>query len=78
KPVRMIDASAGFKDVLGDRIASFALKRDMDIQPNDEFFEEGRWGPYTFERLLDIRKEDVVGWVCVKAVVFDDGEIEHY
>lgn len=78
RPVRMIDASAQFQDVLGGRIASFALDRDVSLANGATFTQDGLWGPFTFERLLDMRREDVVARVCTKAVVHDDGEVKRF
>lgn len=76
--VRMIDASAGFADALGKVIATFSLDRDIELAPGDKFEQSGRWGPYTFERLLVLRPEEVTGFVCVRAVLYDDGTVEEF
>ena len=78
KPIRMLDASAGFGDVLGERIASFAIERDVSLAAGDKHTQVGRWGQFTFERLLDVRPEDVEATVCVKAVVYQDGTVEKF
>lgn len=78
RPIRMLDASAGFKDILGEVIGSFALKRDVSLTEGAAHQEVGRWGQYTFERLLDMNPNDVKPWVCVKAVVYQDGTIEKF
>ncbi|WP_368184158.1 hypothetical protein [Aestuariibius sp. HNIBRBA575] len=76
--VRMIDGSVEFKDVLGGRIASFALNRDEFHIPGRIIVQEGRWGPHTFERLLDMNFDDVVTSVCVRGIVHDDGRVEQF
>ena len=76
--IRMIDASVGFSDILGGRIASFAMDRDVSLTPGQEFALSGLWGPYTFERLLDLKAEDVTVQVCVRAVVHADGTVERF
>ena len=78
RTIRMLDASAGFRDVLGERIASFALDRDVYLVEGASHQEIGRWGPYTFERLLNMNPDDVIPWVCVNAVVFEDGTVEEF
>lgn len=78
KPIKMIDASAGYKDALGGRIGSFALDRDLAITPGEEFTETGKWGPHTFERLLKLKPEEVTTYTCVKAVLYTDGTKEEF
>ena len=78
RPIRMLDASAGFRDILGERINSFALERDVSLTEGATHQEVGRWGPYTFERLLDMNPDDVKPWVCVWAVVYQDGTVEKF
>lgn len=78
KPIRMLDASARFKDVLGKNIASFALESDVTLASGDTYKEVGRWGRLTFERLLDITPEDVQATVCVEGVVYQDGTVEKF
>lgn len=78
KPIRLLDASVEFRDVLGERIGSFALSRDVKLIKGDTHKETGRWGMFTFERLLDLHPEDVETRVCVLGVVYQDGEIEKF
>ncbi len=78
KPIRMLDASAGFEDVLGERIASFAMEKDLTLSKGDAHQEIGRWGRNTFERLLDMNPDDVVTKLCVRAVVYQDGTVEKF
>ncbi|MDR2309788.1 MAG: hypothetical protein LBE54_02245 [Brucellaceae bacterium] len=78
KPIKMIDASAGYKDALGGRIGSFALERDVAIAPGGSHTETGRWGQNTFERLLKLKPEEVTTSVCVRAVLYDDGTKETF
>lgn len=76
--IRMIDASAGFIDALGGTIATFAMDRDISVPPGESFEQEGLWGPHTFERLLDLKKDEVERFVCVRAVLYDDGSKEEF
>ena len=78
KPIRLIDGSVGFKDALGGSIASQAIDRDAHIPANGTYSESGRWGQFTFERLLKLRREDVTPFTCVRAVVYDDGSKEQF
>ncbi len=78
RDIRMIDASAQFSDVLGGRIASFAVDRYLLLESGAVFNQTGLWGQYTFERLLDMDKADVETRVCVKAVIYADGEKETF
>jgi hypothetical protein len=78
KPIRMIDASAGYKDALGGVIGSFSLDRDVKIEPNDSYSETKTWGPFTFERLLKLKHDEVTTFVCVKAVLYDDGTKQEF
>ncbi len=77
-PVRLIDGSVRFRDVLGGSIASFAIDRDTRLIPDVPVVQSGRWGPSTFERLLDLNPADVVVTVCVRGIVRDDGEVVEY
>lgn len=77
-PIRMIDGSVGFSDALGASIASYAIDRDASIPIGGTFTQEGRWGPYTFERLLKLRKDEVTAWTCVRAVLYEDGTKEQF
>jgi hypothetical protein len=78
RAIRMIDASANFSDVLGGRIASFELDRDLRIEPGEQFNQTGLWGMFTFERLLEMEKSDVETSVCVKGIVYADGTLESF
>lgn len=78
KPIRMIDASLTFKDKLGESIGTLGLKRDININPNEQFRQINTWGLNTFERLLELQKRDVETFVCVKSVIYEDGTVKKY
>ena len=78
KPVRMIDASAGFIDALGGEIGRFTLERDVTLSVGREHTETGRWGLFTFERLLTLRHEEVQTFVCTRSVLYSDGTKEEF
>ncbi|QND60401.1 hypothetical protein [Mesorhizobium huakuii] len=73
KPIRMIEARAAYFDALGAMVGSFELNRDASIQPGGTYVETKTWGKYTFERLLVLKHDEVRPFVCVIAVLFDDG-----
>lgn len=73
KATRMIDGSIRYSDVLGGRIASKAIDRDVSIEPGKSYLQTGNWGPYTFERMLKMNRSDVIVVACVRAVVYADG-----
>jgi hypothetical protein len=78
KPIRMIDASLGFQDALGERIASLSIDRDAAIPAKGTYSDKARWGPSTFERLLHLRKSEVEPFTCVRALLYDDGTKEEF
>lgn len=78
RAIRMIDASVRVGDVLGGSIGAFVLTRDVNLQPGQKISEKGRWGRYTFERLLDMEAMDVKIDVCVSGVVYADGSVEQF
>ena len=78
RAIRMIDASVRVGDVLGGSIGVFVLTRDVDLEPGHEISEKGRWGQFTFERLLDMEANDVKFDVCVSGVVYADGSVEQF
>jgi len=78
KAIRMIDASVYFRDALGGQIGPYGMSRDVNISPGGTFTETNRWGPYTFERLLSLRHEEVTPCVRVRAVLYEDGTKEQF
>lgn len=78
KPIRMIDAQLGFRDALGGHIASLAIDRDAQIPAGGTYSGDGKWGPYTFERLLNLKREEVTAFTCVRSVLYDDGTKEEF
>lgn len=73
RPIRMIDAKAGYFDALGAMVGSFELNRDASIRPGGTYAETKTWGQNTFERLLTLKHDEVKTFVCVTAVLYDDG-----
>lgn len=78
KGTRMIDASVGFIDALGGHVGSYTMDRDAKIGSGGTYEQTGRWGQFTFERLLDLLPEDVSPYVCVRSVLYDDGTVERF
>ncbi|MBX8802650.1 hypothetical protein HBA92_18090 [Ochrobactrum sp. MR28] len=78
KPIKMIDASAKYTDVLGGSIGSFALDRDVLINPGENYTETKRWVGSSFDRLVNLKPEEVTTSVCVKAVLYRDGTKETF
>lgn len=75
RPIRMIDGSIGFDDVLGNRIGRMGMDPDTAMQPGDEHTFTGQWGRNTFERMLDMQPDDVVASTCIDGMVYADGEV---
>lgn len=78
KPIRMIDGQFGFRDALGGNVASAAIDRDATIQAGQTYTQVNQWGPFTFERLLKLKKEEVEAFTCVRAVLYEDGTKETF
>lgn len=78
KPIRMIDGSFGFEDALGERVGSAGMDRDVSIAPGGTYTQDGIWGPYTFERLLKLRKEEVKTFTCIRAILYEDGSKQEF
>lgn len=78
KDIRMVDGQLGFRDALGGRIGPLGIKRDAVIPAGGTFSDKGQWGPYTFERLLNLKKEEVTPYTCIRAVLYDDGSKEEF
>lgn len=78
KPIRMIDGSVGFVDALDEEIARYAIDRDANIPAKGVFEDTGQWGPFTFERLLKLRPEEVIAFACVRSVLYEDGSKETF
>lgn len=78
KPIRMIDGSIRYADVLGGQIGSKAIDRDARIAPGSTYTLIGTWGQFTFERLLEMERTDVTVVACVSAVVYEDGTKEAF
>ena len=74
----MLDARTRFDDVLGKKIGTFEMHRDVKLASGSTHEEVRYWGPNTFERLLDMDTQDVKTQVCVRGVVYSDGAVEKF
>lgn len=78
RSIRMIDGMIYFTDALGQDIGPMTMDRDLTIDPGETYTQDGLWGPYTFERLLVLRHDEVQATACVSAVLYDDGTKETF
>lgn len=78
KPIRMVDASTEVEDVLGQDIGRFAVDSDIQLSAGEVYTQDGIWGRYTFERLVKLIPADVVTKVCVRGVVYQDGNVKKF
>lgn len=71
KPIAMIDASLWFEDVLGGRVGSISLNREMtmpaDAEQTKEHYVAG------LHRLLTENATHFYGKICTNAVLYSDG-----
>jgi hypothetical protein len=79
KPVKLINGSIGFFDLVGERIIGIKLERDVKIEPGKEASFRGNYGINQFinseMRLKDLAPEDVRAQLEVKKIVFRDNTI---
>lgn len=76
--IRLIDATVSLEDVLGDRVGEFRLDRDAGIAAGAVSIHEDSLAGRALERLESLHEDDVVGIVCVTALVYDDGTIHQF
>jgi hypothetical protein len=76
KPIKLIDASIDFSDLLGEAIFGIKLKEDVRIEPGSEVSSTGNYGINQFRtserRLAEIPPADVQARLRVRAIVFGD------
>ncbi|OMQ41677.1 hypothetical protein [Ensifer sp. 1H6] len=77
KPIRMLDADFGFKDVLGGHVAADTFDRDVEIAGGGSATTIRKWRT-TFERLLKLKYDEVTAYACVRGVVYEDGTKEEF
>lgn len=78
KAIRMIDGQLGFKDALGATIGPLGIERDAAIAAKGTFSDKNLWGPYTFERLLRLNKDETTPYTCVRSVLYEDGTKQEF
>jgi hypothetical protein len=78
KAIRMVDGQLGFKDALGETIGPLNIERDAAIPAKGTFSDKGLWGPFTFERLLKLKKDETTAYTCVRAILYEDGTKEEF
>lgn len=71
--IRMLDASADFKDALGEWIGRVGLPRDVSLSPGDTLSYSGNYGGEAMNRLLTIDSDDVVASTCSLEAITDEG-----
>lgn len=73
KPIRMIDGVVWFTDALGGHVGGVSVPRDVNLAPGAKLAERARYSG-AFERLPDLRPNEVQAIACVRAVLYEDGE----
>lgn len=73
KPIRMVDGAVWFTDALGGNVGGMTLPRDMKLAPGAKLVERARYSG-AFERLPDLRPNEVQAIACVRSVLYEDGE----
>lgn len=76
-PIRMIDGTVFFDDVLGRSIVNISISEDARIDAQGTFQQSGTYQSFggNIERLVQVEKTDVVVTTCVKALVKGDGSV---
>lgn len=69
---RMVDGSIIFQDVLDRDILRVGIDPDLRAQAGETVFQDR---VYSNRRLLDVEQDDVVVTVCVRGLVYSDGEV---
>ncbi|AEQ51518.1 hypothetical protein [Pelagibacterium halotolerans] len=76
--IRLIDATVRFEDVLGERIGEFPLERADGIGAGAGYILNDVIAGTVLERLESLHPDDVMGIVCVRALVYEDGTLEEF
>lgn len=75
-PTRMIEGFVKFEDVLGRPILMYPIDEDTHSKPHTVFTQENLYFPEAHgDRLITVNHEDIVGIVCVEAIVTEDGKV---
>jgi hypothetical protein len=76
RPVRMIEGTVLFSDVLDRPIGEVEIDPDLHIGPVGEATQESNLP--SLNRLAVARPEDIRASVCVAAVVYEDGTVDRF
>src|SRR5690606_26324405 len=69
QPIRMIDASVQFQDLLGGYIGGVALDRDTRLSNGETTTDSGIYLGTDFTRIPEMERDDVMVTTCTRAVV---------
>lgn len=79
KPIKLIDGSIRFADLLGDQIYGIKITPDIKIEPNGYYVEIGNYDINRFMsddfRMSKMEKEDIVVNLVIRRIVFSDNTI---
>ena len=79
KPIKLVDASINFYDLIGERIYGIALTKDVKLTPGKETIFHGNFSINQFMpaelRLRDLAPADVRAELKVRKLVFEDNSI---
>jgi hypothetical protein len=79
KPIKLIDASINFYDLIGERIYGIALTKDVKLAPRKEAIFHGDFSINQFmpaeSRLRDLAPADVRAELIVRKLVLEDNSV---
>jgi hypothetical protein len=78
KPITMIKATAGYIDALGDTVVTFNLDKDVEIAPGSDYVEVKNWDRDAFQRMLILKHSEVKTFLCIEAVLYNDGTKDEF
>ncbi len=82
KPIKLIDGSIGFHDLLGERIYGIKMDKDVKIAPKKEATFKGDYSINQFinqqNRMREMARDDVVAKVDIRKIVFADNSIKSF
>lgn len=79
KEIRMAKASVWFKDSLDDVISGVDLEKDLKLKPSAGAIQNfAMSGSTDFERLTTLEAKDARGYICVDAIMYEDGTKEEF
>jgi len=78
KAITMIKATAGYIDALGDTVVAFRLDKDVEIPAGGTYTELKNWDKDEFKRMLILKHTEVKTFLCIEAVLYQDGTKEEF